>query len=376
MLQASTNSARVPNQGPIDTVLLMYLHVSPHLARYPWGHQTQIGAWLHRADIGGAAEAWFGTHRSGPATLADGSTLTEQLGGPMHALPWLAKLIAAAEPLSLQVHPPAGHASTRFAAQHPSYIDPFGKPEVLVALMPTVALLGFDDIVSATTRARSLDLTDLVDLLRDGPYAAATALWRDPQRSAVISAAVAAASDAMLGLLAPVARRWPHDPFLAIACCLRPVRLAGGEAVEIEPGLVHAYLSGGGLEVMDASDNVLRGGLTTKPLDVDELLVVLDPMAEPRFLTAPTAGRVATSTITASVHRHAHRAEYPAPAFVWCTDGPMDVSGPASMCVDAGATFFVPEEAGSFTLAGGGAWVVAGPGAKHDGTPGPALRPK
>ncbi|MEN9807373.1 MAG: mannose-6-phosphate isomerase, class [Pseudomonadota bacterium] len=369
MPHASTKSACVPNQGPVGTVVVMYFHVSPHLARYPWGHQTQIGAWLHRVDIGAAAEAWFGTHRSGSATLADGSTLTEQLGGPVHALPWLAKLIAAAEPLSLQVHPSAAHASARFAAQHPSYVDPFGKPEVLVALMPTVALLGFDDIVSATTRARSLGLTDLVDLLRDGPAAAATALWRDPQRSALISAAVAAASDDMLGLLAPVARRWAHDPFLAVACCLRPVRLAPGEAVEIEPGLVHAYLSGGGLEVMDASDNVLRGGLTAKPLDVDELLVVLDPVAEPRFLTVPAAGRLATSSITASVHRHAHRATYPAPAFVWCTDGPMVASGPASMRVDAGATFFVPEEAGSFTLAGGAAWVVATPDATHDAAP-------
>ena len=122
---------------------------------------------------------------------------------------------------------------------------------------------------------------------------------------------------------------------------------------------------------MDASDNVLRGGLTTKPLDVDELLVVLDPMAEPRFLTAPTAGRLATSTLTASVYRHAHRSAYPAPAFVWCTDGPIDATGPASMCVDAGATFFVPEEAGSFTLAGGAAWVVAGPVATHDVPPNP-----
>ncbi len=57
---------------------------------------------------------------------------------------------------------------------------------------------------------------------------------------------------------------------------------------------------------------------------------------------------------------------------MWCTDGPMDVSDPASMRVDAGATFFVPEEAGSFTLAGGDAWVVAGPNAKHDVSPNPA----
>ena len=354
----------------------MYLHVSPHLARYPWGHQTQIGNWLHRADVGAAAEAWFGTHQSGSATLADGSTLAERLGGPRHALPWLVKLIAAAEPLSLQVHPSATHAAGRFAAQHPSYVDPLGKPEVLVALMPTVALLGFDDVGSATARATSLGLTDLVDLLRDGTAAAAAALWRDPQRSALLSAAVAGKNDALLGPLAPVVRRWAHDPFLVVACCLRQARLAPGEAVEIEPGLVHAYLSGGGLEVMDASDNVLRGGLTAKPLDIDELLVVLDPLAEPRFLTVPAAGRLKTSSITASIHRHTHRATYSTPAFVWCTDGPMVASGPVRMQIDAGATFFVPEEAGSFTLAGGGAWVVAGPGATQDAAPGVALRQK
>ena len=68
-----------------------------------------------------------------------------------------------------------------------------------------------------------------------------------------------------------------------MALLLNLVVLAPGQAVRLDAGNLHAYLSGSGIELMGASDNVVRGGLTVKPVDVDELLRVFDPtpLADP-----------------------------------------------------------------------------------------------
>ena len=74
-----------------------------------------------------------------------------------------------------------------------------------------------------------------------------------------------------------LAERYPGDPSVAATLLLNHVRLAPGEAIRLGPGNLHAYLGGAGIELMGASDNVVRGGLTVKPVDVDDLLAVLDP---------------------------------------------------------------------------------------------------
>ena len=74
-----------------------------------------------------------------------------------------------------------------------------------------------------------------------------------------------------------LADRYPGDPSVAVTLLLNLVQLAPGQAISLGPGNLHAYLDGAGIELMGASDNVVRGGLTTKPVDVDDLLRVLDP---------------------------------------------------------------------------------------------------
>jgi mannose-6-phosphate isomerase len=82
-----------------------------------------------------------------------------------------------------------------------------------------------------------------------------------------------------------LAEVYPGDPGIVISLLLNRVVLRRGEALYLPAGNIHAYLSGLGIELMAASDNVLRGGLTPKHIDVGELLDVLDftPIAPPRL---------------------------------------------------------------------------------------------
>ena len=93
------------------------------LRPYAWGSTTAIAGLLGRPESGGPeAELWIGAHPDSPsvATRPDGTTapLNELIAeDPEHflgessvaefgpRLPFLAKVLAAAKPLSLQVHP-------------------------------------------------------------------------------------------------------------------------------------------------------------------------------------------------------------------------------------------------------------------------------
>jgi len=74
---------------------------------------------------------------------------------------------------------------------------------------------------------------------------------------------------------------FPGDPSVAVTLLLNLVQLAPGETIRLDAGNLHVYLHGAGIELMGASDNVVRGGLTVKTVDVDELLRVFDPTPLP-----------------------------------------------------------------------------------------------
>ena len=94
-------------------------------------------------------------------------------------------------------------------------------------------------------------------------------------------------------LVTRLAAEHPDDPSVVVTLLLNRVTLQPGEALHLTAGNLHAYLSGAGIELMGASDNVVRGGLTEKHVDVDELLRILDPtpLSEPVMKAAARAGR-------------------------------------------------------------------------------------
>lgn len=250
---------------------------------YPWGDTTAIPAILGvPADGRPWAEWWLGTHPDGHARLDDGGWLADEIG----ELPYMLKLLAAAQPLSLQTHPNAEQAKAGFARG--DYRDPNAKPELLCALTLFDALCGFRPIAATESLLRELNLGALARTLHsEGLQSTVTKLYRgDVDWRAVINECRQHHSPEA-ELVTQLAGRYPNDASVAVTLLLNRVQLAPGQAIFLDAGNLHAYLSGVGVEVMGASDNVIRGGLTDKAVDVDELLRIVrfealdDPLLSP-----------------------------------------------------------------------------------------------
>lgn len=254
---------------------------------YAWGDERAIPELLGIEPDGRPwAELWFGTHPGGPSTV-DGGGLLEDVTG---TLPYLLKVLAAAEPLSLQAHPSAERASAGHSERR--YADPSAKPELLCALSPFDALCGVRPPEATATVLDEIGADDLARRLeRDGVARVVSDLYRghlDPDET--LAACARSSHDAAL-LVNELARRYPNDPSVVVTLLLNRVLLDPGEAIYLGPGNLHAYLGGAGVELMAASDNVVRGGLTTKPVDVEELLTVFDPepLPEPVLVAEETS---------------------------------------------------------------------------------------
>ncbi len=266
--------------------------VSGVVQHYAWGDQDFIPSLLGVAADGRPwAELWLGTHGGGPGVLGDGTTLVGTTG----ELPYLLKVLAAAEALSLQTHPSREQAEAGFAREEAGgpaldsptriYRDPFPKPELICALTPFDALCGFRPVHASAALLDELALPALAtQLRRDGLPAMVDGLYRGTVPFEPIVTACAGHVLAEPRLVTRLAAQYPDDPSVAVTLLLHRVHLAPGEAIFLGPGNLHAYLEGAGIEIMSASDNVVRGGMTPKHVDIDELLRVLDirPIADPR----------------------------------------------------------------------------------------------
>ena len=255
---------------------------------YAWGDAVSIpGMFGVAAGAGTWAEMWFGTHHMGPSRLdaPDGPALADVAG----EMEMLVKILAAGQPLSLQTHPTRAQADAGYDREDAAgvpvdapermYRDRSDKPEVLIALTEFVALCGFQDAAGIDATLASLGWRT-----ERGVHAsqglAGYLRWCFEQESPppLFSAPQ---------WLLDVAALHPNDPGLRVAPLLHHVVLAPGQALCLPAGNLHAYLKGCGLEVMNSSDNVVRAGLTTKHIDPDELLEILDfsalddPVVEP-----------------------------------------------------------------------------------------------
>lgn len=286
------------------------------IQNYAWGSPSAIPTLLGRAPDGKPqAELWLGAHPSAPSRLEDGQTLLqhiaespeESLGastvrrfGP--TLPFLLKVLAAGKPLSLQAHPSLAQAKEGFAkeeaagllrtASNRNYRDANHKPEIICALSPFHALCGFRRLADTITLFRQLGL-DTTRLERDGLARWFEWLLTTPERSELATQALAAArrhTSPECAWAVRLGEQYPGDVGLIGALALNLVTLAPGQALYLPAGNLHAYLEGTGIELMANSDNVLRGGLTPKHVDVPELLRVLDFADGPVQVLEPADG--------------------------------------------------------------------------------------
>jgi mannose-6-phosphate isomerase len=368
---------------------------------YAWGSRTAI-ATLQRRPVpsdGPEAELWLGAHPGDPSTVTgpDGpislATLIAddpkgQLGPDVvdeygTRLPYLMKVLAADAPLSLQAHPDAEYARRAYAAQEAdpaapgNYTDAHHKPEMLVALTPFDALCGFRDPAASAAAVAKLGIARLdpvVAALRSGVAGLREVVrtlltWPAEDRPALIDEVIAgSAGDPDLAVAADLAGPYPADPGVLVALLLNHVRLARGEAIWMPAGNLHAYLNGTGVEIMAASDNVLRGGLTPKRVDVEELLRVLrfEVLEDPIRPATTVAPGVSTwpvpirDFILYRLELDGTRPPVPVPA-----GGPRIVVGTAGDVFVAeahGTPVEVPAGGAAFASADAGPIIVAGAG--------------
>lgn len=321
--------------------MLIFIENTPRA--YAWGSRDALPELLGKPPTGEPqAELWLGTHPGSPANVAKATpemhTLIDLVASDPDlygvnggSLPFLLKVLAIGAPLSLQVHPDSAQAREGFAreeaagvpltARDRNYGDPSHKPELLVALTEVSALSGFRPMADACRDVRelargarstgniagALALDEIAQHLEGGDPVHLrrqfmTWVFGDDERVAhaisAITALVAAESACEgaavdEGALAPgridalreLSEAHQGDPGILVSLLLHLVVLAPGESIYLGARQLHAYLGGVAVEVMAASDNVLRAGLTEKHIDIDELCRVIDPseLAEPRF---------------------------------------------------------------------------------------------
>ncbi|WP_448809376.1 mannose-6-phosphate isomerase, class I [Agromyces bauzanensis] len=396
---------------------------------YAWGSTGAIAAFRGSRPSGGPeAELWLGAHAGSPARVVDAASVghpdlaawiaaePERALGPAVAagsarLPFLLKLLAAAEPLSLQAHPTPAQARAGFAREEAegvpidaydrNYRDEHHKPELVVAVSETFdALSGFRpleevrgvlevlraaDAASASPEPGALDLLeahlagpdplrDTVEwLLRDGRGGdTGEAAWVVERVTALAASDEARRSSYALSFetVGDLAEAYPGDPGVVISLLLNRVRLRRGEALYLAAGNIHAYLDGLGIELMAASDNVLRGGLTPKHIDVAELVDVLDftPAPAPRLAPEEVGPGVVAFRpdvpdfvlYRAEPGADAARVAVDGPAIVLAEGGAVRLRGAVGEAEVArgGAVYVTPEERELVVEGDGIAWIA------------------
>jgi len=385
------------------------------IQEYAWGSHTAIAELLGNPapSSGPQAEVWMGAHPKAPSeVIIDGSATSlidvirkdpEGVLGVQTAqrfsgeLPFLFKVLAAASPLSIQAHPNIEQAREGYRrenrkkipidAYERSYRDRNHKPEIIAALTPfwsmsgfrpvprILELLGWIGFRSIAKEIKWLEKSPNGEGLKTFIHSLLT-LPEDRKDDAIGEALSWARNnhDAAKDHYRPVCRwtieissQYPRDigvlsPILLNLVCLNP-----GEAMFTPAGVLHAYLDGVGIELMANSDNVLRGGLTGKYIDVPELLKVLTyiPRAFEPVVEIGRSGKEVTydspaqefrlSRIRLKENSRYESAEERSVEIILCTDGGCTISENMRSCsldVHKGDSILVPSYVPSYSIQG------------------------
>jgi len=211
------------------------------IKHYKWGSPVLLPQFLglNNSNKEPYAEMWMGTNKSAPSSVEINGEITE-LNSAFGEVPFLFKLLAVEEPLSIQAHPNREQAIEGFSGGNINYSDANKKDEILCALTPFTLMAGFrqtDDVFSSYKNA----------------------------------------SNEQLDLIKYFESLYPNDSGVYSPLFLNLITLQPGQAVFIPACVPHSYISGFGLELMNSSDNVLRGGLTSKHIDIIELNKIINP---------------------------------------------------------------------------------------------------
>lgn len=290
------------------------------IQNYAWGSITGISTITGIENPRGIpmAELWMGTHPAAPSYLDTGTTgkpvslesivpvpgdEAEPNRRKQRGLPFLFKLLSAAQPLSLQVHPNRQQAQEGFSRENSlgipitdprrNYRDPNHKPEIMAALTNFHAMCGFRPVEDTVLLMKMLmidELDQIINMLastRDYPAFLENLLAIEPGIINNICRCIGEKTGTndhsaqfleALTTSQKLVKFYPEDIGVLSPFYLNLIELSPGEALFLPAGILHAYLEGTGFELMASSDNVLRAGLTPKHIDIKELLSIVVPV--------------------------------------------------------------------------------------------------
>ncbi len=376
---------------------------------YEWGSFTALPERFGYANVAQLpmAEVWMGAHSSASSSLWDQgvwkSLAAEITAHPIvmlghatyerfHQLPFLLKLLAAEKPLSIQVHPTKLAAQQGFAREdslgipldHPSrnYRDTNHKPEVIYALTPFKALNGFKSFGKIARAFQKLEwdhpaVKGFIECpnsaqLRQLFIACLQLAGEEKQR---VLARLLQSTDQQEGIITQtiqmIAKDWPNDCGLLMPLLLNIIDLRLGEALYLAAGTLHTYLQGIGVEIMANSDNVLRVGLTTKHIDIDELVanvkfqekkveqLILAPLVTGNQFSYPVSDPDFSLSIFNLISPVEQTTE-DLPQILLCLKGTLQLfSAQQHLTLSLGESVFIPANQGTYTLEGQGQIALA-----------------
>ncbi len=303
------------------------LRLRNKIQEYDWGSRTAIPSilGLPKPSKVPMAELWMGAHPKAPSEVEIDSKwirldeLISKMPEPIlgediaakfsKELPFLFKIIAAEMPLSIQVHPNKEQAIKGFEKENKlkipldspkrNYKDKNHKPELLCAISEFEVLKGFrpiDEIIYFVEKAVPLSLRDELDVLKENKnlkvfYTAIMRMEKQKREKVMeelLDNAEKLKNEPEFSLVLRLNRFFPKDIGVLSPLILNYRVLKPGEAIFLPACQLHAYIKGVGMEIMANSDNVIRGGLTHKHVDVDELLNILDFESMPFDTVSPT----------------------------------------------------------------------------------------
>ena len=382
------------------------------IQHYDWGSIRAIQELIGREDLIGTpcAELWMGAHPKAPSAVAGSAgpvaltswieaEPTKVLGHEVYAkfgavLPFLFKVLAADRPLSIQAHPRKDQAEAGFdredaagvprSAYNRNYRDRNHKPELICALTEFWALRGFrpiPEILEDVERIPSLQ-EPLEKLASATNSEGLAAFFRELMTlpHATLSTALAEARERFPASgeerYAWIHRLWAQhgeDIGVLAPLYLNTIRLSPGQALYLPAQTLHAYLSGVGVEIMANSDNVLRGGLTSKHVDVPELIAALSfeaerpPVLEPVQTSDGCGKRFPTNAEEFDLRRvvltegaPCELPETTGPRILLAVEGRAAAVADTQSSLNAGESLFAPAGHGRITLTGSATVFVAG----------------
>ncbi len=395
----------------IETDALRIFKLRNPILDYAWGSKTFISHLLGRdeASLEPQAELWMGAHPVAPSRIKINSSEVslleitkdepyKMLGKKIadkfnNRLPFLVKVLAAASPLSIQAHPSKDQAVKGFKFENKNniplnspdrtYKDDNHKPELICALTNFDAMCGFQPVKEMVERIKYLQLEDQIPGIKEldtdpcpknlkRMFLELMSKHNDDQTKKVSVLINKLAEFKPRDDHEAIIFRWmlrlaaiyPTDMGVFSPLFLNIVKLKPGEALFLEAGVLHAYLNGSGVEIMASSDNVLRGGLTSKKVDLPELVKILNfdqiglTKIEPKIGKNESIYRTSTqeyqlSKIIIREDEPFANADISSAEIILCTEGKGSIKwSQSSLELKSGESIFIPFAISEYSIEG------------------------